>query len=317
MQRTILVSGASGVVGYGILKSLRRGEENLRLIGSSIYDFSVAPKFCDIFVKAIPTSDSSYLDWLFHLIKKYSIDMIIPGIEIDMFTWNSNRKQLLEMGTFPLLNNSTLIDICKDKWLFYQCLLHAYKDILIPTAIDYNKLNFSFPVLLKPRIGFGSKGIVKISNVKDLENYRAKIGKELMIQPLIGTDDEEYTVSGFFDTNSDLLNLISFKRKLSKEGFTQEAQVVNIDIENSIQKLAYILKPVGPTNFQFRIERGCFKLLEVNPRISSATSIRSALGYNESKMSIDYFLNEKTPERFDVLTVLHKRAIRYSEDYIE
>jgi carbamoyl-phosphate synthase large subunit len=55
------------------------------------------------------------------------------------------------------------------------------------------------------------------------------------------------------------------------------------------------------------------KLLEINPRISSATSIRAAFGYNESIMSVDYFLRGKVPMQ----PVVRKGvAIRYAEEHI-
>ena len=87
-------------------------------------------------------------------------------------------------------------------------------------------------------------------------------------------DDEEYTVSAFFDKSSQLIDYLQLKRRLSSDGYTQEAQVVDLDFENIISDLAKTFKPVGPTNFQFRIDGNDLKLLEINPRISSATSIR-------------------------------------------
>ena len=80
--------------------------------------------------------------------------------------------------------------------------------------------------------------------------------------------------------------------------------------------MAKVFKPVGPTNFQFRLDRDTIKLLEINPRISAATSIRAALGYNESVMSVNYFLNNQIPTKIDKSKIQNKRAIRYIEDYI-
>jgi carbamoyl-phosphate synthase large subunit len=53
--------------------------------------------------------------------------------------------------------------------------------------------------------------------------------------------------------------------------------------------------------------------LEINPRISSATSIRAAFGYNESLMSLEFFLEQKRPVQPRIRT---GRAVRYTEDYI-
>jgi carbamoyl-phosphate synthase large subunit len=58
------------------------------------------------------------------------------------------------------------------------------------------------------------------------------------------------------------------------------------------------------------------KLLEINPRISSASSIRAAFGYNESEMSVDYFLRSIRPDKLDKAPLMGRKAIRYTEDFI-
>jgi carbamoyl-phosphate synthase large subunit len=54
-------------------------------------------------------------------------------------------------------------------------------------------------------------------------------------------------------------------------------------------------------------------LLEINPRISSSTSIRTKFGYNEALMSVDYFLNGIIPTQ---PKIQKGKAIRYTEDLI-
>ena len=104
------------------------------------------------------------------------------------------------------------------------------------------------------------------------------------------------------------------KRKLSKQGFTEIAQTANEpELKDIIKELAEIFKPIGATNFQFRKHRGSWKLLEINPRISSSTSLKTAFGYNECKMTIDYFLNNKEIAQPEIKK---GKAIRYTEDFI-
>lgn len=316
MKKTILVSGASGIVGYGILKSLKKAQEQFTLIGTTIYDFSIAPAFCNVFEKALPTNHPGYMDWLCTIIEKHSVDMIIPGIEPDLFKWNEERTTLNAI-TFPLLNNNDLINLCRDKWLFYQQLILENKDIAIPTVINGDCTTFPMPVLLKPRSGYGSRGMIKINNEKEFEAYKHKLSTDnYIMQPVIGNEEEEYTVSAFFDKSSKLIDYFPLKRKLSGDGFTLEAQVVDVDFENILLALAKAFAPVGPTNFQFRKHQGAMKLLEINPRISSATSLRSGFGYNESVMSVHYFLDNALPEKLDKKNIVNKRAIRYMEDHI-
>jgi carbamoyl-phosphate synthase large subunit len=314
-EKTILVSGASGIVGYGILKSLRLSQEKYTLIGTTIHDNSVAPAFSDIFEKAPLTSDANYVFWLVDIVNKYNVNMIIPSIEVDMIAWNDNRQILQsETKTLVLLNNPALINLCNDKWLFYQELQKNASIYAIPTSLEFNFQEHKFPFLLKPRRGYASRGIVLVENEEMLDSRRNDIGSTLMVQPIIGKAEEEYTTSAFFDKFSRLCCYMSLKRTLSKEGFTETAQTIDIEnMENVLLELAEIFKPIGPTNFQFRVHNSQLKLLEINPRISSATSIRAALGYNESIMSVDYFMNNIVPTQ----PVIKKgSATRYTEDFI-
>ena len=314
---TILVSGASGVVGYGTLRSLRKGGD-YKLIGTTIYNDSVAPAFCDIFELAPPTNSDDYIDWLRGVIKKNKVDMIIPGIDIDMLTWNQKRESLLESGAYVMLNNPSLIELCSDKWIFYQKLNQAKSRIAIESRLEGTfedlEADFGLPFLLKPRRGFASKGIVMVDSKETFTMHQADLGHTLMAQPIVGTNEEEYTISAFFDKNSNLICSMGLKRKLSKEGFTEKAWVDNLaGAEEAMKELAKLLEPIGPTNFQFRVNKGQLKLLEINPRISSATSIRTAFGYNESLMSVEYFLDGKVPTQ---PKIKQGYAVRYVEDYI-
>jgi len=315
---TILVSGASGIVGYGALKSLRQGASTYNLIGTTIYEDSVAPAFCDIFELAPLTSDPHYVDWLCEVIEKHKVDMIIPGIDIDMHAWNEHRERIAKTGVKLLLNNPDLIDLCGDKWSFYQKLHDAGSTFLIESRLEGTfaelKSAFGLPFLLKPRRGFASKGIVVVESEQTFAKHESDLGPVVMAQPIVGDAETEYTVSAFFDDASKLCCLMSLRRKLAKEGFTEKAEVADLPgAEAAIKEMAELLKPVGPTNFQFRTHDGQLKLLEINPRISSATSIRTAFGYNESAMSVKYFLENVTPTQ---PVVRHGHAVRYTEDCI-
>ncbi|MDE5640021.1 MAG: ATP-grasp domain-containing protein [Odoribacter sp.] len=310
---TILVSGASGIVGYGILRCLReRGD--CFLIGTTIYPESPANCFSDV-VEIVPkTDDLGYIDYLIGLIHQYSVDMMIPAIEADMSAWNEHRGQLEATGVFALLNNPELINLCLDKWKFFKKLEKNNYQGRILSSLDHDYNHFSAPFILKPRCGYGARGLVKVESERQYNAYIDEIGSNLMVQELVGTDDEEYTVSVFFDEDSKIKAIMGLKRKLAKAGYTEIAEVIDtMSFVEDITLLAKILKPVGPTNFQFRRHEGKLKLLEINPRISSSTSIRCKFGYNESKMAVDYFLENKEISQ----PVTKKgRAVRYTEDFI-
>jgi len=317
-MKRVLVSGASGIVGYGILRSLRKLEQSCFLVGTSIYADSVAPAFCDIFEQAPPTNSVGYLDWFLETLVRHKIDLVIPGIEIDMYRWVQSIPQILETGALPLLNKTDLIALCKDKWSFYENLSEAHISYAIESSLssDFSLLleNFGLPFLLKPRQGFGSKGIVRVDCEETFSKYKSDMGISLMAQPLVGSDDEEYTTSVFCDGSGGSYAAMTLRRRLSRDGFTEKAEAVSTnEFSSAIESLCKHFQPIGPTNFQFRKCVDGIKLLEINPRISSSTAIRTAFGFNESAMSVEYFLNGKMPVQ---PPIRRGKAVRFTEEFI-
>lgn len=317
-MKNILVSGASGIVGYGILRSLKSSGKELSLIGTSMYSDSVAPAFCDIFELAPPTSDASYMEWLLKMIRKHQIDLIIPGIEIDMYTWAEHIPEIERNGATALLNNTELIRLCKDKWAFYENLRGTAMPCAIESSLskefDTLKSRFGLPFLLKPRRGYGARGIVKVDSADTFLKHQKDIGPTLMAQPIVGNDDEEYTTSAFCDGRGGFYASMTLKRRLSGDGFTEKAEVDTTDgFIGTITDLCKIFRPMGPTNFQFRKCMDGIKLLEINPRVSSSTSIRAAFGYNECAMAVDYFLEHRTPAQPDIR---RGKAVRYTDEHM-
>ena len=317
-KHNILVSGASGIVGYGILRSLRQAGMDLHLIGTSMHADSVAPAFCDVFESALPSNDAGYAGWLCNTIERHAISLIIPSIEIDMYGWLEHRRAIEERGAKALLNNPSLLSLCKDKWLFYKALEASGMPCAITTSLSNSFASleqaFGLPFLLKPRQGFGAKGIVRIQDKDGFLRHQHLLGPVLMAQPIIGTDDEEYTASAFCDGRGDFHACQTLKRTLSKDGYTERAQAVSSEpFLQTIRALCALFLPVGPTNFQFRICRDGIKLLEINPRISSSTSIRTAFGYNESAMAVAYMLDGIDPVQ---PAARYGKAIRFIEDHI-
>jgi carbamoyl-phosphate synthase large subunit len=317
-MKRVLVSGASGIVGYGVLRSLRQAEQPCFLVGTSIYDDSVAPAFCDVFEQAPPTSEPGYLDWLLATLRRHRIDLLIPGIEIDMYHWAGHVPEIRQTGALPLLNTAELLALCKDKWHFYLRLKEAGTACAIESSLEQDfgalEAKFGLPFLLKPRRGFGAQGIVRVSSEEIFLKHREEIGSVLMAQPIVGSDAEEYTISAFCDGHGSYFASMTLRRKLARDGFTDRAEVADTaEFSPAIDELCRLFSPLGPTNFQFRRCPDGPKLLEINPRISSSTAIRTAFGYNESALTLQYFLDRRDPVQ---PAIRRGRAVRYTDEQI-
>jgi len=292
----------------------------VQIIGLDRNPYAFGAHLCDVFYsKPKNEDDEEYLSFLEKLIKKHNVNLILPGIEHDVFYFNSHRSDLRKFQALPVLNNKELIDIGHDKWKTTQVLLDAGIQVIPGIITDtWQKCTSKLgppPLILKPLHGNGSRGIVLLYTEQDFDYWNYKTSDKFMIQKIIGTDDQEYTASVFGFGDGASTNPIVFRRKLSQNGSTLSAEVVqDRSISDLIDRLNILFKPLGPTNYQFRQESEITYLLEVNPRISSATSFRAAFGFNEAWMCIDYFLNGIHPNPQPKQT---GKAVRYTEDWID
>lgn len=316
---TILVTAVGAVVGYGIINSLKHSGFNPYIIGCDIFEDAVGQHFANEFVTACPAADNNYCDFLKSLIDEKEIDMVLFGIEQEIAAVYSNAEAFRGYEDKLIINRREIIPLCDDKWLTNIFLAeNNLERYAIDSTIGKDFLEvserFGLPFLIKPRRSRAGKGIVEISSEDEFYFYRNTLGDNFMAQRIVGDIDQEYTVSVFGLGDGSYINSIYMRRTLSGEGATVKAWVVDdIDLERATLEITRILKPVGPTNYQFRKEDDNVFLLEINPRISSSTSIRSSFGYNEAKMCIEYYLNKTIPTE---VKIKKGRAIRYISDMV-
>jgi carbamoyl-phosphate synthase large subunit len=317
---TVVVTGVGAIIGQGIIKSLRQSQHQVRVIGVDRSDDSPGPQLSDVFYLKpnCEETNQAYLDYWQQLLRKEAVDLVLPGLEVDLYFFNDHKLLIENTGARLAINNQKIIDLCADKWLMGAALAKNGMRT-IPTcraaswATAISELG-SPPLLLKPRRGSGSRGIVHLYDEADFNYWRSKAADNWMLQKIIGNDNEEYTVGLFGLGNGTSLEPIIFRRRLSGAGNTQSAYVTTEpSIRSETLRLTEIFHPIGPTNYQFRIENGLPYLLEINPRISSSTSLRTSFGYNEAAMSIDFFVLGKPPTS---PTVRMGHAWRYSEDFV-
>jgi carbamoyl-phosphate synthase large subunit len=315
---TVLVTGVGAIIGYGVLRALRASDKNICLIGSDIYPDAVGQAWADHFVNAPLTSSGNYLAWLEKTIIENHVDLVIPGIEQDVHHFSDHRNLFSQLAVKVVLNAQLLIGLTRDKWLMHQELARINSDARIASYLDMDFDSLAqmlgLPFILKPRRSYASKGLVRVHNQSDFIRATEKPGHDLLAQPIIGSDDEEYTVAVFGDGSGRVCASITLQRRLAADGSTAKAWVrQNGELDKVVASLCAHFKPIGPTNLQFRKGAEDWKLLEINPRISSTTSLRTAFGYNEPAMCLDFFIEGKKILQPDIKNGF---AARYIEDCV-
>jgi carbamoyl-phosphate synthase large subunit len=312
----ILVTGVGAIIGYGIIESLRTTSIDCNVIGTDINEENYGKYICDTFIKVPYTSNPDYGTIIDGIINKYHIEIIFPGIEQDVFFFSSCRESI---KAAIVLNNPELINLSKDKFLMYNFLKKNEFENLIPTYENLSHESavslLDLPYIIKPKYSYASKGFHIIDSDETYNKFKEVINSNTLFQPYIGSNDEEYTVSVFGDGNGSYIDSYILRRYLSSAGASDKVFSIKHDIaiEKSVNEIVKIFKPVGPTNMQFRKSANKVFLLEINPRISSACSLRTKFGYNEPLYCLQHYIFSKqylpTEKKFG-------KAIRYISDKV-
>jgi len=316
----IVVTGVGAVIGQGIVRSLRRCTESLTIIGVDRNADASGRRRCDRFVqKPANEAGKAYVSFWHELIETHAVDMVIPGIEPDVFFFDDNRHEFDAGSARVVLNSPELICLGKDKWATFERLRAAEIDVISSRVSgSWDECVAALgpaPLLMKPRQGSGGIGIVSLDDRADFDYWQKKSGSNFMVQKIVGSDDQEYTVSvfGFGDGRSTPPAIL--RRTLGPVGATWWAETVDTcePISRAVGIMNKELQPEGPTNYQFRLQDDKAFLLEINPRISASTSIRAQLGINEAWMCIEHYLHNR---QIEPASLRPGRAYRYIEDEV-
>ncbi len=299
-MKTILVTGVGAIIGYGLLRAFRGMAEPVRLVGCDIFPDAVGQAWCDDFVVAPPTAGEGYLDWLFEVIGTYRVDLVVPAIEQDVQRLSAARERFAGGRCQLAINDRALIELSSDKWAMHEALADVDEALRIPSRLEggFDDLAgaFGLPFLLKPRRGYASKGLLRIHDRARFDIHAAELGRSLMAQPIVGCDDAEYSVGVFGDGAGGVAASICLRRRLAADGSTAKAWVQDEpSLDASVAALCRRFRPLGPTNLQFRKDGDGWKLLEINPRVSSSTSIRTAFGFSDAEMLHHYHFAGRLP----------------------
>jgi carbamoyl-phosphate synthase large subunit len=312
----ILVTGVGAIIGYGIVRALRRGTYRSTIIGVDANKDAVGQHWCDHFRQGLKAEDKDFPSFLTATCRDYKIDLVIPGIEQDLHRISPERHRYEAGEAKIVLNTHDLIAISQDKWR-----THAFfSDKGVPqikTFIDgeYGALRAELgsPFLVKPRRSYSSKGIFLIETEEDYAYWKHKLADDFMVQERVGDEESEFTVAIFGLGDGSYSDILVFKRKLCFGGTFHAVVYSDHELESYIARLCALTRPVGPTNVQVMKHKGEYLLLEINPRISASTSLRAAFGFNEPEMCIEYFLMGNCPNKSNAR---NGKAVRYIEDIV-
>lgn len=265
-----LITGVGGPAGIGAIKCLQKANMAESIIGVDANNMAPGLNFVDKFYSVPRCNESSYLHEMHTICKNENIDIILPTVdeEIRVFS-NLNPNDYLKK--LMLVPNKNCVDIANDKYICSKILSEV--GVKIPSTYsqeDVMTTEIKYPVICKPRIGSGSRGISKISDLEML-GYTNRYRKDIYYQEFI--EGTLYSVDTCFNRNN--INIGIVPRKLissSNNGFSNYfakawITVDDSDIIDTVRLIGETLKLVGCANLQFiRGENNDLYFIEVNCR---------------------------------------------------
>lgn len=274
----ILVFPCGSEVALEIHRSLRYSR-HVKLFGTSSVDDHGKFVFQN-YTEHVPfITDDQFLPQLKAVVDKYSIDAIYPAMDAVLTTLKENESYL---GCKVIASSVETTQICLSKEKTYNIL-----DGIVPIPKiydDYDKID-SYPLFMKPAVGYGSRGVKKINDRKEIDIHLKDFPNSLVLEFLPG---DEYTIDCFTDRNGLLLFAGGRLRKRIGNGISVNTIPVDNDqFKEYAQKINNVIPMRGAWFFQLKENAsGKLVLLEVASRIGGSSALYRNRGVNFVLLSI-------------------------------
>lgn len=288
---------------------------DVKLYGADMDETSPASYFLDKVFRVPREINDNYAEKVLEISVQHGINVVIPLIDPELIVLSKIRDEFEKNGIFIMISSYEKVLIAVDKWLTY--LFARENNIKVPkTYLVTKELNVGtvkLPVILKPRYGSASKGIVICSDSADLKHYIDKYkGTEHIIQELI--EGFEVTVDIFGLEDGSYLAGVQRRRLKVRAGEVERAVTQKDEVLDGIVcRVVRAYKPRGAMNIQFMYNNRTreYYLLEINPRFGGGYPLSYHAGANFPKLLLDCYIKKRKVEKVNYIENFY--MFRYDE----
>ena len=221
-----------------------------------------------------------------NVIKDYGFDFIYPAMDGVLTVFSKYREHLTPTVIAP---DYSTTEITRSKRKTYE-LFKGH--IAVPEMYSSVEDIPEYPIFIKPDVGQGSVGAMKIRSKEELMALKSDGDNRLMLELLPG---EEYTIDCFTNGEGKLVYCRGRVRKRIKNGISVSAVFVD---EPEFARIAEVinskLNQKGGWFFQLKRDvKGQFKLLEIASRIAGTSAIQRNVGVNLPLLTLNVFAGHR------------------------
>lgn len=245
---------------------------------------------------------SDYLNVLNNVIKDNNVDLVIPLNDLELPLMSENKRLFEESGAKVIVSDPNVISFCADKWQTYK----FFKKLNISTPLSFLKIEdveealskkvLSFPIILKPRWGFGSIGIEEVRSLEELHfayklllikikrSVVANMNDDNFVDTIIfqqKIDGQEYGVDILNDFKGSYCASFVRKKLAMRAGETDKAvTVIDSKFSKIAKKVGEATKHIGIMDCDFFVVDNEVYFLEMNPRFGGGYPFSHEAGVN-------------------------------------
>ena len=297
-MKTILVCSAGGVIGSSICTILKKIDNDIVVLGADMHCHTGISQYADKQVLLPSCSSPNYIDKLRCVVVEHDVSALVECNETGIDTLMPYMKEpFLDIPVLGVFNN--IYEMLSDKLSCYNKMSslgipHVETYEMVPGSAQLQEFILKYKtVVIKRRRGSGSKSVFIIRDINELPPFVYGQSKHYVIQPYIGSANQEFTVS--LSTICKPYEDIQFKRIL-QNGTTVFAETVKLDeLSNISFQLSKLCNSPYVLNYQVRqTDSREFFIFEINPRFSSTVLARDILGFQDFRQWYNYVLYNVT-----------------------
>jgi carbamoyl-phosphate synthase large subunit len=242
----------------------------------------------------LPRGDApSFTDALLEICREREVDVVVPTVDSELVPMAESRDEFAAAGTSVLVASAHALRLCLDKWALMQAMDGA---VPIPRSapLDHNfdPTAFELPVLVKPRVGSGSRGVRRVDSWDELGDSRD--GSLLVQEHLPGP---EYSLDVLATADGEVSAVVPRERLRVDSGIAITSRTVHDDeLEQIGARAVETAGLTGVANVQvMRDAAGTPRLIEINPRFPGTMPLTLAAGVNMPRLALGELLGDAMP----------------------
>lgn len=260
--------------------------------------------------------DEGFYNELSEIVSVNNIQLVIPAH--DQLQFDLSKKPIA--GTTAMLNPPETQGIIRSKHATYKFFMG---ETFVPEIYDSNSHIEKFPIFLKPDVGQGSRGVVAVYSIEELNslqvNFNSSNDRDFFTHYVVSEylPGDELTVDCFSTLKEGLLFHSPRKRSRVRSGVSVETKQIesSLEIDEIAAAISKKLKFSGAWFFQIKKSvSGLYKLLEVGGRLAGSSGLRRSQGINLAQLSVLSCMGEDVtiPSSKVGAGFIHRRLIQDS-----